>query len=493
MSRGGDTPSDVQPATPLSPLEILVVDDEPTIREVIEDELRGRGHQVTSVADGAKALEAIINHVYDLVLCDIRLPKVDGIEILREVQRLAPKTDVILMTAFAAVPEAIVALKEGAADYLVKPFELDELFRRVDQVSHQRLLRNELRMARAWFSGPPGSPLIGRSPVMARLHDRIDKFAASDAPVLILGESGTGKELVATELHQRSARRTKPFVAVNCAAFPESLLESELFGHERGAFTGAIRKRDGRFKLADGGTLFLDEVAEIPLPAQAKLLRVLQEKSFEPLGASQKVTVDVRLISATHQNLKELIHQGRFREDLYYRLRSLELQVPPLRERRGDVLLLIEHFLRKLSPAAEGQSLSGPAMAALMSYPFPGNVRELEHAMQHAVALSGGRGTIELLHLPLEIARVEGSTAEDSSQNPQGLAEAVREFEREYLRRALQLAQGSRTRTAQMLGISRKSLWEKLRRHGLVDPDDEPTAEHPSLAGFGDKGGKKDS
>jgi DNA-binding NtrC family response regulator len=312
-----------------------------------------------------------------------------------------------------------------------------------------------------------GTDTIGCTPQILALLDRLETYAASDAPVLIIGESGTGKELVARSLHHKSARCDKPFVAVNCAAFPDALLEAELFGHERGAFTGAVKRRDGRFKVADGGTILLDEVAEIPLLGQAKLLRVLQEGTIEPLGTNTVVHVDVRVVSATHQNLKELIAQGRFREDLYYRLNVLDMHIPPLRERRADIPLLLQHYLRRSSSQPAG--FSPRAWAALVGYPFPGNVRELAHAVEHAVVLARGQ-EIQLEHLPPDIA---GSAV---AENHAGgtfptLATAARAFERDYLLRALSLAGGRRDRTAELLGISRKTLWEKLKGHGLTDDD----------------------
>ena len=307
--------------------------------------------------------------------------------------------------------------------------------------------------------------LIGGSPAVTRLLERVDTMAASDAPVLITGESGTGKELVAHALHERSGRQG-PFIAVNCAAIPETLIEAELFGHERGAFTGAIKKRDGRFKAADGGTLLLDEIAEVPLGTQARLLRVLQEGTIEPLGGNESLRVDVRVISATHRNLKERIATDRFREDLYYRLKVLDIEIPPLRERRGDLPLLVRHFLRRFTPAGtDPPSFSPRAWAALGLYPFPGNVRELAHVVERAVVLSHG-AEIGIEHLPDDVVGAASIEAPPPTEL-RPLAVAQREFEREYLLRALHLTGGHRTHAAELLGISRKNLWEKLRHHGI--------------------------
>jgi len=292
--------------------------------------------------------------------------------------------------------------------------------------------------------------------------------------VLITGESGTGKELVARTLHERSSRRARPFIAVNCAAFPETLLEAELFGHERGAFTGAVKRRDGRFKAADGGTLLLDEIAEVPPPAQAKLLRVLQEGTVEPLGTNESTRVDVRIISATHRNLRERIKEGRFREDLYYRLNVLDIEIPPLRERRGDLPLLLQYFMARFSPAGKAPPAISPrAWAVLSQYAFPGNVREFAHAIEHAVVLSGGN-EIDIEHLPGGIAGASDSNGNSSAGNLRSLGVALKEFEKEYLVRALTQAGGKKMKAAEILGISRKNLWEKLRLHGIAaDADAE--------------------
>jgi len=395
-----------------------------------------------------------------VVVSDIRMPGLDGLSLFRAVREIAPDTAVILMTAYGAVDDAVGALREGAYDYLTKPFEVGELLTRVGRIAERHNLRAELELARGQLARAEHKrELIGRSPPMVRLIDRIDTLAPSDAPVFIQGESGTGKELVARRLHALSTRPHGPFVPVHCAAFPETLIEAELFGHERGAFTGAVRRREGRFKVASGGTLFLDEVAEIPLPAQAKLLRSLQEGTIEPLGTSEPVKVDVRIVSATHRNLKQCVREGTFREDLYYRLKVLDVRVPPLRDRRADLPLLVEHFLTRFD--AEGASLSPRAWAALKAHDYPGNVRELEHALHHGAVLARG-GEIGLEHLPEDVVG-DNIVAEDDSDDVTPLAVAVKAFERDYIQRALKVAGGKKTRAAELLGISRKNLWEKLR------------------------------
>jgi two-component system response regulator AtoC len=460
-------------------LDILLIDDEPDLRLVLEEALRDADHRVVTAGDGQEGLNQALSKVFDVVICDVRLPKMDGLTLFRRIRQESPSTDVILMTAYAEVSDAVTALKQGAFDYLTKPFDIDELLLQIHRISEHRALRNELEQARVELSGRKREVnLIGQSPAMRRVNGLIDMVASSDAPVLVTGESGTGKELVARMLHERNARHAKPFVVVNCGALTETLIEAELFGHERGAFTGAVKKREGRFKAADGGTVFLDEIAELPLSAQAKLLRVLQEGTFEPLGTNTTVRVDVRVISATHRNLKDRIADGSFREDLYYRVNVIEVPLPPLRERPGDLSLLVQYFLRRFTPSGRPlPTISPAAWAALSQYPYPGNVRELSHAIEHAVVLSGG-GEIDVRHLPAGISN-QGVTA---GRGPEGgpnapeirpLHIALREFEREYLLRAMSQASGKRVRAAELLGISRKSLWEKLRLHGISDAEAE--------------------
>jgi two-component system response regulator HydG len=455
-------------------LRVLLVEDDPDVRLAVAPALSSAGHEVVAVADGAIALERLSVEVFDVVVSDIRLPRVDGLTVFRAARALPTRTDVILMTSFATVSDAVSALKEGAHDYLTKPFDVEELVLRVGMIARRRALEGELESARARLAGGADVEIVGASPAMAGVLDRLATVAPSDAPVLVVGETGTGKELVARRLHARSHRASKPFVAVNCAAFPETLLEAELFGYERGAFTGAVRRREGRFKAADHGTLFLDEVAEMPLSAQAKLLRVVQDGVIEPLGTNEGVRVDVRLVSATNRDLKKAIAEGRFREDLYYRLHGVGLNLPPLRDRPGDLPLLVTHFLSRFSTRGEAlPEISLPAWQALSTYPFPGNVRELAHAVQHAAVLSRG-GTILVSHLPDDIVKVATATGPgDRTVTP--LAVVLKQAEREQLLKALAIANGKRARAAELLGISRKNLWEKLRAHGISDTVlDEP-------------------
>ncbi len=460
---------------------MLLVDDEPDLRLALSEALREAGHRVTVASDGAEGLAQARARVFDAIICDIRLPRLDGLSLFRRVRQESPTTEVILMTAFAEVADAVSALKEGAYDYLTKPFDIDELIVQVKRIASQRAMRRELEQARAELSGRRrDNTLIGQAASMRRVESLVEMVSQSEAPVLVTGESGTGKELVARMLHERSNRRDASFVVVNCGALTETLIEAELFGHERGAFTGAVRKRDGRFKAADGGTLFLDEVAELPLSAQAKLLRVLQEGTFEPLGTNTTIKVDVRLISATHRNLRERIATGAFREDLFYRINVIEVPLPPLRERPGDLSVLLQHFLHRFTPKGRPlPTLSPAAWAALSQYGYPGNVRELAHAIEHAVVLSGGQ-EIDVVHLPGSLLAQTGGRPGPQNAPPAAgevrpLHGALKEFEREYLTRAIAQAGGKRIRAAEMLGISRKSLWEKLRVHGiqvLLDPVD---------------------
>jgi DNA-binding NtrC family response regulator len=460
-------------------LDVLLIDDEPDLRASLEDSVRDAGHRVTVANDGAEGLGQVTSKVFDVIICDVRLPKLDGLTLMRRVRQESPSTEVILMTAFAEVADAVAALKEGAYDYLTKPFEIDELLFQLKRIAQHRSLKRELERARAELAGRrQDTTLVGRSPSMRRVEGLVEVVSQSDAPVLVTGDSGTGKELVARMLHERSSRRQHPFVAVNCGALTETLIEAELFGHERGAFTGAVKKRDGRFKAANMGTLFLDEVAELPMSAQAKLLRVLQEGTFEPLGTNTTMKVDVRVLSATHRDLKKRIAEGTFREDLYYRINVIEIPMPPLRDRPGDLPLLLQHFLQRFVPPGRPLPTVSPgAWAALCQHPFPGNVREFSHAIEHAVVLSGG-GELRLEHLPSSITAGARAALATGDISPQGgdirpLQVAVKEFEREYLLRAIAQASGKRLRAAEILGISRKSLWEKLRMHGISDAEIE--------------------
>lgn len=459
------------------PLDILVVDDDQATRLSLAYALTDAGHKVTEACDGEEAIALVAERIFDVAILDVRLPKVDGLTIFRRLRQRSPSTSVILMTAFATVRDAVASLRDGAYDYVTKPFDPEEFSLRViGHIAEHRALRQELEEARQMVaSRDAGAPIIGHTPGMQQLIERINTVAHSDAPVLIRGESGTGKELVAHTLHARSPRKSAPFVAVNCAAFPASLIEAELFGHERAASAGAVPRPEGRFQAADGGTLLLDEVEDLPLPVQAKLLRVLEEGVIASPGTSTAVPVNVRIVSATRRDLKALIVEGKFREDLYFRINVLDLSIPPLRERRADMPLLMAHFLRRFFPGRVPPGIAPRAWAVLMEYPFPGNVRELAHAVERAVVLCHG-SEIDLEHLPADIVGPAlPSTPSDASFRPLGVA--MKEFEKQYLQRALRLATGGKGHVAELLGISRKNLGEKLKAYGLsTEEEGQPSS-----------------
>jgi DNA-binding NtrC family response regulator len=448
-------------------LNILLVDDEPDLRVSLGQVLRDEGHDVDLASDGEAAMARLSTRPFDLIVSDVRLPKVDGLTLLRRVRREFPTTEVLLMTAYGSIGDAVSAMKDSAVDYLTKPFDIDELVTVVEHIDDRRRARDEHARARVELiqnDEQAGPRLIGRCPAVLELIEKVDTIADTQAAVLLTGESGTGKELVAHMLHERSGRRDQPMIVVNCAAVPPSLIEAELFGHERGAFTGAVKKREGRFKAADGGTLFLDEIGETPLETQAKLLRVLQEGEVVPVGANSGAKVDVRLVSATNRDLKAMVAEGRFREDLYYRIKVFELHLPTLRERLADLPLLVEQFLREFRPGeSEPPVLSPAAWAALRDYAFPGNVRELRHAIQHASILARGH-EIDLVHLPPELA---GKREANDGTSPRSLGEAMRQYEKEIIVRTIRGTGEQRQRAAKLLGISRKSLWKKLTKYGL--------------------------
>jgi DNA-binding NtrC family response regulator len=456
-------------------LKVLIVEDDADLRELIAEALTDQGCDVRCAADGAEARDAAAEITYDVVLADIRLPKLDGVTLFRLLREQAPTTDTIFMTGNANVSEAVALLKEGAFDYLTKPIRLDELEAQMARIATCRGLRQDIQDARDSLAGKPSSreQLLGHSPQMQLLLKRLDAVVHSDASVVVRGESGTGKELVARALHECGARAARAFVAVNCAAFPDTLIEAELFGHERGAFTGATHRRLGRFRAADGGTLFLDEVAELSPAAQVKLLRVLQEGTIEPLGSNAPVQVDVRVVAATHRDLRQRIADGLFREDLYYRINTIELEIPPLRKRTGDLPLLVNHFIQRFSkPETPTTGVAWTAWNAIENHPFPGNVRELMHLIERAVLLSGG-GQIELEHLPVSMMS-DHRRAIPLHMPMSPLAEAMKMFERAYLVRALAGLEGRKAAAAESLGISRKNLWEKIRLHGISDGEPRP-------------------
>ena len=447
------------------PFRILVVDDEPAQRELVSGFLRKRGFEVDEAAGGQAALARFTQEPFDLVLTDQRMPDLSGLDLLQRLRAVTPEAAVIVMTAYGTIETAVGAIKAGATDYLSKPINLDELLHRIERVrERQRLLGENRELRAALEERHRVEGIIGDSGRMQEVLSLVRRVAPSDATVLIRGESGTGKELIARAIHHASPRAAGPLVAVNCAALPEGLLESELFGHEKGAFTGAAASRKGRFELADGGSIFLDEIGDLPLHLQVKLLRVLQERQFERVGGTRTIPVNVRVLAATHRNLEALVREGRFRDDLYYRINVVTLLLPPLRERREDLSPLIEHFLTRFA-GKNGKTIRGltrEARDALLRYDYPGNVRELENLIERAVVLTRDE-VIGKSDLPLTL---DEQTAE--SDAPAGLVAAVEGLERRMMRDALSRAGGVQTRAAELLGISERVLRYKLRKYGLA-------------------------
>ena len=454
---------------------ILVVDDEPIQRELVSGFLKKQGFDVSAAESGVKALELFRQDSIDLILTDQKMPNMSGSDLLQAVRAIHPETPVILMTAFGSIEAAVSAIQGGATDYLTKPLNLDELLYRIRQVSDRYRIINENRELReALRERHRIEGIIGESGQMLEVLSLVRRVAPSEATVLIRGESGTGKELIAKAIHFASPRASGPLVKVNCAALPETLLESELFGHEKGAFTGAVTSRQGRFELANGGTIFLDEIGDLPLHLQAKLLRVLQEREYEKVGSSRPVGVNVRILAASHRPLEDLIKAGQLREDLYYRLNVVTISLPPLRDRRPDLAPLIDHFLR-LFAEKNGKTIRGlthEARDILLRYDYPGNVRELENIIERAVVLTRD-DVIGIRDLPLTVQNpeVEG----DREPN---LTVAVEGLERRMIREALARSDDVQTHAAELLGISERALRYKLIKYGFREeassPDSDP-------------------
>ncbi len=440
---------------------VLVADDEAGVRESVGRALRREGFNVVPAEDGQVALDILRRGGVDLLLADLRMPGLDGLELLRAAKLLAPEVEVIVLSGHGTVEEAVTAMKEGAYDFLTKPFERAQLVRTARQALEHRALVLENRSLQRRLDELVGArEIIGESPAIRQVLALVKQVAASPSTVLIQGESGTGKELVARMLHEDSPRRGRPFIRVNCAALPETLLESELFGYERGAFTGAVARKDGRFELADGGTLLLDEVGDLSPLTQAKLLRVLQDGEFEHLGGTKPLKVDVRIVAATNQDLAALVKQRRFREDLYYRLNVITIEVPPLRKRVEDIPLLVQHFLRVYGAKnhRELQGFTEAALAQLLAYPWPGNVRELEHAVERAVVLARGN-LIDLGDLPPAVVQVEPV----ARVVPIPLGMPLDEVEQRLIEETLKLTKGNKELAAKLLGIASRTIYRKLK------------------------------
>jgi two-component system response regulator AtoC len=450
-------------------MRVLLADDEVTIAVTLADALVEAGHEVVEAADTDAALAALEAGGVDLVLTDVRMPGAGGMAVLERSVELDPARPVLIMTGFAALEDAQRAMTLGARFYVQKPFRNDAMVALVETFGRVRDLERENRDLRERLAegGEGFDGIVGASPAMQRVFERVRTVAPTDATVLLEGESGTGKERFARAIHGLSARSSGPFVAISCAALPESLLEAELFGFEKGAFTDARRDRKGRFELADGGTIFLDDIDDMPLATQVKLLRVLQERTLERLGSETSRELDLRVVAATKVPLRELVREGRFREDLFYRINVVPVPLPPLRERQGDVPALVRHLIQRHG-GGEAFSVPPATMRALERYPWPGNVRELENAVQRAIALAGPSRELAAEDLVALDERWRGATEVPEEVRP--LREVLREHEVAHIRRALELTGGHRSQTASLLGISRKVLWEKMRDHGIEAP-----------------------
>jgi len=448
---------------------VLIVDDEEQMRDLLAKVLEKNGFQVAAAGDGAQALALLEKEPVDLVVTDVRMPGLGGMEALKAIKELNPDIIVIIMTAFGSIDQAVQAVKEGAYDYINKPFKIDEMLLTIRKALEERRLRHEVTALRHELRKRYHfESLIGKSRAMQEVFSLIEQVAGSRSTVMIYGRSGTGKELVAKAVHYNSQRASKAFVAVNCAAIPAELLESELFGHEKGAFTGAIATKVGKFELATGGSLFLDEVGSMRLDLQAKILRALQEREVERVGGTRTIKIDVRVIAATNRDLKRAVEEGTFREDLYYRLNVVPITLPPLRQRRDDIPLLVEHFIAKYNREfnRKVKGFSAGATAALYQYDWPGNVRELENVIERAVALAQSE-TISLRELPLDISILGPDTIEDTHKAGLSLREARNYFEKQYILNILERVRWNQTEAARILGLHRNTLLWKLQRLGI--------------------------
>jgi len=459
---------------------LLLVEDETPLRQAIAEQLTDRGYRVKQADSGEAALACLAEFAFDIIVTDLRLPGIDGSAVIERAVARYPHIIAIVVTGFGTVKDAVEAIKRGARDFVSKPFQIDELLHVLESAIEQRQLKSENAYLRSQleerykFEG-----IVGKSRPMERLFQLLETVAPTNSTILITGETGTGKEVVARAIHHNSSRRGNRFVALNCSAIPETLLEAELFGHVRGAFTGAIGNRQGRLEQAHKGTLFLDEVGTMSVSLQMKLLRVLQEREFERIGDSNTVKVDVRVIAATNSELTRMVAEGQFREDLFYRLNVIPVELPPLRERKEDIPLLVQHFLdkfRAVDPAGgqprAGITVAQDAIRRLMAYSWPGNVRQLENAIERAVAISAGRPQIDAADLPVEIQQAEPALPSTVSLPEDGLDLDVfiAHVERELIERSLERTGGNKGRAAKLLNLKRTTLVEKLKRFGKQSP-----------------------
>jgi len=451
-----------------SQAQVLIVDDNRQTALALQKNLRVEGYEADVAASAAEALELLQGNDYAAVVADLRMPQMSGIELCEHVRQRSPETEVIILTAYGTINSAVEAVKKGAIDYLTKPVDFDRLFAILRRVFELRRLRAENRALRQQIEAEKKSQrLIGVSPAMAKVMETIRTVAPSDATVLIRGESGTGKELVATAIHQLSPRADRPLVKVNCAAIPETLLEDELFGHERGAFTGAHAQRKGRFELAHGGTIFLDEIAEMTTALQAKLLRVLQEREFERVGGSETILVDVRVVASTNRDIEKEVREGRFREDLYYRINVVPIHLPPLRERREDIPILADHFLRLYAARNRRplKSLTRRAVEKLVAYNWPGNVRELENCIERACVMAQG----EVLDADDLVLNPELGQPEHDKVASELIGEGfcLEDFERRLIEASLKRTGGNQSKAARLLGLTRRTLQYRIEKYGI--------------------------
>jgi DNA-binding NtrC family response regulator len=469
--------------------KILVVDDETSMTQFLGIVLRKEGYQVTAVNSGREALERARSESFDVAITDFKMPETDGIEVLSSLKKIDPDLPVILMTAYASQKSAIDAVNLGAFQYLEKNAKNEEIKVIVKNALEMRKVKNENSyLKRELKRSHDDKEIIGNSEEMIRVFKMIDKVADTDSTILIIGESGTGKELVAREVHYRSRRAHGPFVSINCGAIPRDLLESNLFGHVKGSFTGAHKDQSGLFTVAEGGTFFLDEVGEMPLATQVKLLRALQEREIIPVGGTTPIKIDCRLVAATNADLEKEVAEGRFRADLYYRLNVIPVKLPPLRHRRDDIPVLVDHFLRKLAPNAGTKTIVKEAVEVLMKYDWPGNVRELENVIERSVILDEG-GTIEVADLPEKVrfgTSPRGSLVIDSPNM------TIEELEREYILKVLDYTKWQKKRASEILGINASTLYRKLLAYGLEKQGDRgrilPGPGHPDFEeGEGDE------
>jgi two-component system response regulator AtoC len=451
---------------------LLIIDDEENMRHMLQVMLQKAGYAVQTAADGVEGLEQIAKHDFDFVLCDLRMPNMDGMTFLETSRQTHPDQTVIMMSAYGTIDTALEAMTVGAYDYISKPFKQDEVLLTLKKAEERERLKrenkelqNRLRKIEQKYSF---GNIVARSEAMAHVFELVEKVAKHKTTVLITGESGTGKDLIAKTMHSHGNRTTVPMVSVNCGSIPDNLLESELFGYKKGAFTDAIRDKPGLFDEADGGTIFLDEIGELPLSLQVKLLRVLQEEEISPLGSTVSKKIDVRVIAATSRDLQKEVDEGRFREDLYYRINVMKIHLPPLRERRGDIPLLVGYFINlfneKLGKDIEG--LSSQAMPLLMAYPWPGNIRELENVIERAILLGKGRW-ITPADLPQSITSIRHPSSSIAPEHTLSIKKASKTLERDLIQKALELTEGNRTRAAKILEISRPILISKIKQYEL--------------------------